>query len=264
MRGNWSELRETLRGARGAGRRIPVFFRDDDAIDDRPALRDLLALFCSRRVAINLEVIPGLLTSAGAKLLGETAAAHPELIGLNQHGWRHENHEATGRKSEFGQSRNFDQQHRDISAGRQAMAEAFGDHFFPVFTPPWNRCTAVTHDVLTSIGFAAISDLGPNIGPDLGSDIGHKKNGLVNGLVRLPATLDIIDWKSSRDLRPVEWLLDQLQQQIEAGKQIGIMLHHQVMSPTAFDFVAQLVDVMVESGAIDLHLFQTLLKRDHE
>ena len=260
MRGNWSELRETLRGARTARRRIPVFFRDDDAIDDRPALRRLLELFCSRRVAINLEVIPGLLTSDGTKLLGETAAAHPELIGLNQHGWRHENHEATGRKSEFGQSRDFDQQHRDISAGRQAMAEAFGDLFFPVFTPPWNRCTAVTHDVLASLGFAAISDLSPDPSPDLSPE----KNGLVNGLVRLPATLDIIDWKSLRDLRPVESILDQLRQQLGAGGPVGIMLHHQVMSPTAFDFVAQLVDVMVESGAIDLHLFQTLLKSDHE
>ena len=118
----------------------------------------------------------------------------------------------------------------------------------------------MTHDVLASLGFAAISDLSPDPSPDLSPE----KNGLVNGLVRLPATLDIIDWKSLRDLRPVESILDQLRQQLGAGGPVGIMLHHQVMSPTAFDFVAQLVDVMVESGAIDLHLFQTLLKSDHE
>lgn len=252
MSGDWTELREALRAANAAGRSLPVFFRDDDANDDRPSLRQLLRISASRQVPINLEVIPGLLTDDGVGLLREAAAVNPELIGLNQHGWRHENHEPTGRKSEFGQSRDLDQQHRDISAGRQVMEKAFGKDFFPVFTPPWNRCTAVTHEVLVGLGFAAISDLARHDWESL------------KGIVRIPATLDIIDWKGSRDLRPGEEILAQLVEQIGAGGPVGILLHHQVMSQTAFDFIARLIDEMIDAGGVRFHLFQTMLKTDHE
>jgi hypothetical protein len=252
MNVGWRELRKSLSAVGNAGHQQRVFFRDDDASDDRPALRQLLGLFESRMVPVNLEVIPGLLSAAGTGLLREAVAAHPGLIGLNQHGWRHENHEVAGRKCEFGPSRSFDEQCRDISAGRQRMEEAFGDRFFPVFTPPWNRCTVTTHQVLLRLGFAAISDLG------------REKSPSMTGLRRLPATLDVIDWKISRDLRPVEELLGQIIQQVGAGSPVGILLHHQAMSQSAFDFITRLIDEMLESGAIEFHLFQSLLKIDHD
>ena len=37
------------------------------------------------------------------------------------------------------------------------LADAFGDLIEPVFTPPWNRCTAVTAEVLADAGFAVLS-----------------------------------------------------------------------------------------------------------
>lgn len=251
----WRELKRTL--AAVSGRRIAVFFRDDDAAEDRPSLRRLLGLFEGQRAPLNLEVIPGLLTAAGAQLLRAAATRHPELIGLNQHGWRHENHESTGRKCEFGPSRDEEQQLEDLRRGRQRLEEAFGDAFFPVFTPPWNRCTAVTHRALVALGFAAISD------------ISSKRNPPAEGLMRIPATIDIIDWQGTRDLRPVDELLDELMEQIRAGGPIGILLHHQVMSDAAFDFLARLLDELRAAEAIGLHLFpsllrQSLLRIDHE
>ncbi len=252
MNDGWRELRERLQALTDAGHRQRVFFRDDDAYDDRPELCKLLGLFASRGVPLNLQVIPGLLSDAGADLLRVAAGAHPRLVGLNQHGWRHDNHETSGRKCEFGPSRCPAQQRQDIGAGRQRLEQAFGEHFFPVFTPPWNRCTATTHQILLSLGFGAISDLG------------RERDPAVNGIPRLPATLDIIDWKMTRDLHPVGLLLDQLVEQTGTGRTIGILLHHQVMSQTAFDFTSRLIDEMLDAGGIEFHLFQTLLKIDHE
>ncbi len=241
----WESLKRTLAAA--DGRRIPVFFRDDDAAEDRPALRRLLALFEARRVPLNLEVIPDRLTADGARLLREAAMRHPTLVGLNQHGWRHENHEPTGRKCEFGPSRDYEEQLGDIRAGRERLEALLGESFFPVFTPPWNRCTEATHRALLALGFHAISDLGTARGPAVSS-----------GLARIPATLDLIDWKVTRDLRPVDELLGELNRQLCAGGTIGVLLHHQVMSDAAFDFTARLLDELVDSGAIEIHLFQAL------
>ena len=76
---------------------------------------------------------------------------------LNQHGWRHVNHERAGRKCEFGASRGYEQQLEDIANGRRRMNEAFGDGWSPVFTPPWSRRAEETFRALDQLGFAALS-----------------------------------------------------------------------------------------------------------
>ncbi|MEY4166240.1 MAG: hypothetical protein RIR52_64 [Acidobacteriota bacterium] len=244
----WSQLRQAL--ALSGRRRLPVFFRDDDAADDIPPLRRLLTLFETRRVPLNLEIIPGRLTDDGTGLLRDAASRHPDLIGLNQHGWRHENHERSGKKAEFGPSRDADKQAQDIRAGRQRLEEAFGHFFFPVFTPPWNRYSPATCQILTSLGFTAISDFGRPDRPAL------------NGIIQLPATIDIIDWRGSRDLRPVDELLAQLAVQLTSVGVIGILLHHQVMGDPAFEFLARLLDILIESENVSLHRFQSLLRSE--
>lgn len=244
----WPQLRQRL--ARADRHPIHLFFRDDDAARDLPSLRRLLALFDSRRTPINLQIIPGLLTDDGAELLRRAATCRPGLIGLNQHGWRHDNHQPTGRRSEFGSTRNFEQQLHDISAGRQRLENAFGSSFFPVFTPPWNRYTPATCRALAALGYAGISDFGSGDPPT------------IEGLTRLPATLDIIDWRGTRDLRPGGELLSLLCDQFSSVGTVGILLHHQAMSDAAFDFTACLLDTLIESGAICFHLFQSLLSCD--
>ena len=235
----------------GVGR-TRLFFRDDDATADRPSLRRLLSIFESRRVPINIAIIPGLLTDDGVQLLRDSHLRHPDLIGLNQHGWRHENHEPNGRRSEFGPSRAADLQRRDIGAGRQRMEEAFGRSFFPVFIPPWNRCAPTTLRALAELEFAAISDFRRSDPP------------APVGIARLPATLDIIDWKGTRDLRSPAELLVQLAEQIPAAGAIGLLLHHQVMSDRAFEFITRLLDTLIDSDVVSFHLFQSLLRSEHE
>src|SRR5262252_6318210 len=70
-----------------------VFFRDDDVDEDGAPLRRLLEFFLERNTPLNLGVIPGRLTAACVELLARSLVAAPALLELNQHGWRHDNHE---------------------------------------------------------------------------------------------------------------------------------------------------------------------------
>ncbi len=47
--------------------------------------------------------------------------------------------------------------HRDLDRGRQRLESLMGDRFFPVFTPPWNRCTVAVLRHLRQRGYAAVS-----------------------------------------------------------------------------------------------------------
>ena len=44
-----------------------------------------------------------------------------------------------------------------IAAGQARMDEAFGNRWFPAFTPPWNRCTEETRRALEELGFSVLS-----------------------------------------------------------------------------------------------------------
>src|SRR3954451_22796727 len=124
---------------------VPVFFRDDDAGWADARLFDLLDRFAACSLPVDLAVIPMELDAA----LAEELAARPR-VGLHQHGLAHVNHEREGRKHEFGPSRDAAAQRADIAAGRARLTDLLGDRVDPIFTPPWNRCTAATGDCLAA------------------------------------------------------------------------------------------------------------------
>jgi peptidoglycan/xylan/chitin deacetylase (PgdA/CDA1 family) len=130
---------------------VPVFFRDDDAgwRDDR--LRALLECFEAHGLPLDIAAIPQAL---GRGMARELLARH---VAVHQHGLAHVNHEPDGRKHEFGPSRARELQRRDIEAGRLLLAERLGERVEPIFTPPWNRCTADTGVCLAELGFAVLS-----------------------------------------------------------------------------------------------------------
>ena len=73
-----------------------------------------------------------------------------------------------------------------------------------------------------------------------------------------------MDWKGTRDLRSPAELLVQLAEQIPAAGAIGLLLHHQVMSDRAFEFITRLLDTLIDSDVVSFHLFQSLLRSEHE
>lgn len=193
-------LLETLNLAPGP---VEIFFRNDDAGWDNVALLRLLDVFAQRRLPIDLAIIP---TALDEPLGGELRSRHDSghLLGLHQHGYSHQNHEAAGRKCEFGPSRPAALQRQDLANGRALLRRQFADRLDDIFTPPWNRCSVVTRGALQEIGIRTISQTADDCG--LSAD----------ALQEVPVTLD---WQKPRwPKRPRT-----------AREPIGIMLHHAVM-----------------------------------
>jgi predicted glycosyltransferase len=244
----WASLDRTLAKIAGAGRKVEIFFRDDDIDEDEETLQTLLDLFLRYEVPLSLAVIPGSLTPAGIALLNVRCAAHPELIELNQHGWGHINHELTGRKCEFGPSRSFAEQYDDIARGQRLLTEAFGQNFSPVFVPPWNRLTPPTREVLIRLGFHALSGLR------------DRAPVVDDGLREIPVTLDLFRWKDGAELKTAAEFIGELCVQLEASELIGIMLHHKVMGDEAWQLVEHLLGALRRGPGVSFHTFRSLLE----
>ena len=143
---------------------VYVFFRADDVAVPGHNVARLLALFTKYRLPISLAVVPAWLTGPRWGQLKKLGQNTPELLCWHQHGWRHLNHEKKGKKQEFGPSRSYDQIKRDIINGRDRLEIIMENSFYPVFTPPWNRCNLTTLKVLKELGYKAVSriiDYGP-------------------------------------------------------------------------------------------------------
>ena len=133
---------------------VEVFFRDDDAGWGTDRLIALLDVFARHDLPLDLAVIPAALDDELAAELTSRAAA--QRLRLHQHGYAHHNHEPEGRKHEFGPHRSRDEQQRDIAAGAARLQHLVGATE-PIFTPPWNRCTADTGHAIVALGFYVLS-----------------------------------------------------------------------------------------------------------
>ena len=251
MNSSLARLKSALARPRRQAAPPRFFFRDDDVDEDEATLRRLLSLFLERNTPINLGVIPGRLTAACADLLAESAGASPATLELNQHGWLHLNHEREGRKCEFGPSRTYAEQLADVAQGRERMTEAFGPNWFPVFIPPWNRCTEDTYRALDHLGFRALS---------------AKRGGSVVTGYRfedISITLDLYRWNDGARLKSPEESVDSLIAQLSLPQTIGVALHHKVMDERAFSFLDSLLDTLASYSTDHFHTFQSLLKSSY-
>jgi len=191
----------------------PVFFRDDDAGWDDDALWDLLGEFAATGVTIDVAAIPTAVGLRSAR--GLRARVADGVARVHQHGWSHTNHEPTGRKCEFGPGRSAATQAADVIAGRERLEARLGP-IDPVFTPPWNRCTAATADAALAAGHRVLSR------DDSAGTLSRA------GLAEVAVTLDWCGGKGGVRRSP-EDLGRALAAGIDAGTPVGVMLHHAVM-----------------------------------
>jgi peptidoglycan/xylan/chitin deacetylase (PgdA/CDA1 family) len=207
---------------------VEVFFRDDDGgwRDDR--LRELLALFDTRELPLDLAVIPRALHRGLAR---ELRAGAGERLALHQHGLAHVNHEPEGRKFEFGPSRPRATQLRDIDAGRALLVERLAGRVEPIFTPPWNRCTAETGHCLAELGFRVLSR----------EARAEPLN--VPGLRELPVRIDWFAHRKGIRLTLAE-LAERLAAAIAADGPVGVMFHHAVMDAGDMERAAELLTLV--------------------
>jgi predicted glycosyltransferase/peptidoglycan/xylan/chitin deacetylase (PgdA/CDA1 family) len=220
---------------------IPFFFRNDDVGWEDARLLALLDLFNKYNVPIDLAVIPESISQITAKRLCKFG-----LVSIHQHGYAHLNHEPAGRKCEFGESRSRDQQLADITAGKQRLLDLFGPNVEPIFTPPWNRCTAITADCLRETGFMVLSrDV--TAAPLPNAD-----------LVELPVS---IDWFAKR--KKVALTRNEIGELLAAAASgsapVGVMLHHAVMNGVERERLGELLKLLSSHSQAQCVLMRELV-----
>lgn len=225
---------------------VRVYFRADDIGVPGKRLFRLLDLFVDCQTPLCLAVVPSWLSRQRWDILRKTDRETPGLWCWHQHGWRHVTHEIQGKKQEFGPIRSIGEIRQDIVRGREKLEDLMKDQFTPVFTPPWNRCDGRTLAVLKNIGFKAVS---------------RHRQSMPRPLKGLPDFSVNVDLHTRRETTPeAGWqsLLKELSTAISSGN-CGIMIHHQRMNETAFEFLKVLLDVMMDKSHIQPVHFKNML-----
>ncbi len=211
----------------GSGPPVPIFFRADDVGVISGNFLRLLHLFYTYRVPLCLAVVPAWLTRSRWK----TISAHIDTSSANwcwhQHGWTHTNHQRSGKKCEFGIDRSVTAIERDVLRGKKRLESIIGSSFYPAFTPPWNRCTAATVDILDKLGFNAVS-----------RSLGEQKNP-----VCLPDYYINVDLHTRKEADPISArnaLQRAWRRAVDEGW-IGVMIHHQLMGEDDFALLERLL-----------------------
>jgi len=234
----YSRLQEIL-----AGKQVEVFFRADDIglVDTEFTL--MMELFRKYRVPLCLAVVPEWMNKEHWQEMTRFSPGE-DLWCWHQHGYAHENHEAVGKKNEFGASRTKEEIRKDIQLGKEHLEAVLGDVFCPVFTPPWNRCSSATLDLLAELGFQAVSR---STGVEPKSD-----------LLDLCVNVDLHTGKEKKQQQAVEQLLEDWREGVEHGR-LGIMLHHQRMNSCAFSFMERLLQMVHGQDGVTCCTYRELL-----
>lgn len=230
--GAFHHLRAVLDKAAEAGRRVPLWWRDDDAVAATPALDRLLALAAGRPIMI--AVIPaGAEPSLGRRLEEERG------VTLAVHGLAHANHAPPGQKAaEFGPHRPLSVLRRDAGeALRLARERLPEDRLLPVFVPPWNRIAPALAAELPGLGYTGVSTAGGKP---------------VAGLFRADADLDVIDWRGTRSLRDPETLLAAIADHAAGGsdRPLGLLTHHLAHDEAVWSFLDELMPLLTHPSVL--------------
>ncbi len=237
-------IRSGCEKAQGQGAGTLFFRADDVAVPGRQFLR-LMGLFSAYGVPLSLAVVPAALTRQRWQYLNGFEKMNPSRWCWHQHGWRHVNHETEGKKQEFGRGRTVSQIKRDLVRGKERLQMLMGDRFYPVFTPPGNRCSTTTLKLIKELGYAAVSrSRGSKTPPPRG----------------VPDYFVNVDLHTRKEKSPAaawENLFAELQQAI-ASNYCGIMIHHRMMNGAAFDFLEILLMALVKNQELQLVHFRDL------
>lgn len=224
-----------------------VFFRADDVAVPGKNFVKLMQIFVRNRVPLNLAVVPAWLTDDRWKYLRNAGGYEPKFLCWHQHGWRHVSHELAGKKQEFGPGRIAVDVEKDLLQGRQRLEQILGKNFCPVFTPPWNRCSAAAMRLLQKHDYIGVSR-SVNASP-------LPPKGLRDFFVNM----DLHTRKERAPVSDWKFLLSELGNGIAAGH-LGIMIHHQRMNAAAFDFLEILFQAVKMKNELQLVSFRELFK----
>ncbi|MDA0963030.1 MAG: polysaccharide deacetylase family protein [Proteobacteria bacterium] len=233
----WSPLRAELGRWRDAGLVLPLWWRDDDAVADTPALRRLSGMAAAVGLPVHIAVIP----EGAGETLAHSVAETGNLIPL-VHGLAHRNRAGEGeKKAEFGAHRPLPALEADAKEGLRRLAALFGAPLAPVFVPPWNRVAPALLPRLPGLGFRAVSAFGPRTAARAAP-----------GLVQVNTHLDPIDWRGTRGLIAPGALVARMVRDLErrraglddALEPYGVLTHHLVHDAEIWSFCEDLAAVL--------------------
>jgi predicted deacetylase len=242
---NWLDpLRKTMDEAPGP---ISFFFRNDDVGWADARLFDLLVLFAHYNVPIDLAVIPKSISNNTAGRLRKLVEDRPEHVSIQQHGYEHVNHEQTGRTCEFGVSRSSEFQQADIANGKAQLSDLFGPIAEPIFTPPWNRCTASTAACLQQEGFTVLS-----------RDITATRFN-TEGLIELNVSIDWFGHRRKVRMTPNE-IGDSLRTAVSSREPVGVMLHHALVNDEERERIGELLNLLTSHSQVHCGLMRHFVR----
>ena len=239
---DWSDLRTELAEWRAQGLRLPIWWRDDDAVAPTPALSRLTKLSARTGMPVHLAVVPRPATPDLAAFVADNAPLIPVV-----HGWAHENHALPdAKKSEFGTA--VPRARHDIQLTISTARDLFGARLAPMFVPPWNRIAPDLYPDLVSAGFDMVSTFTPR---KIVQPVPH--------LTQINTHLDPIDWRGTRgQIAPdiviaglVAQLRDRRAGDADASEPFGLLTHHLVHTEDVWDFTAQFIEE-ISQGPVDL------------
>ncbi len=179
----WGELARELDLWAEAGRTATFWWRDDDAVENTPALGRLLNLRAKFVVPLAVAAIPARADDSLVRALADDSKSV-----ILQHGYTHRSHAPADRaKSELGGERPVRAVMADLAAGRRCLETLFGGDWHPILVPPWNRIDDAVVTALPAAGYRGISTMGARSAPDAAP-----------GLRRVNVHLDPIDWRTTR------------------------------------------------------------------
>ena len=237
---DWSALRQSLAQHRAQGLALPLWCRDDDAIEPTAHLDRLERLSDATGVTVHLAVIPRNATAALASRLADSRAFVPLV-----HGWQHVSHAPPdAKKAEFGQPRADGA--TELASSLTRMQDLFGDRMLPVFVPPWNRIDPAYLPELAALGYRGLSTYLP-----------RAQAQPYPGLVQINTHIDPIAWRSTRDLIDPQTLIDATAAHITARtsgdadntEPLGLLTHHLVHSDAVWSFCEQLLKELLDGSA---------------
>ena len=230
----WDDLEYEIAATMEAGLPVAFWWRDDDAADDTPALRQLGALAASEGVPVAIAAIPASLTDEGAARL----SSMDEAVIL-QHGYAHTNHAGPSeKKQELGAHRPASEVWAELQTGWSTLETALEAKAMPVLAPPWNR---ISDDVVAGLADAGYSGL---------SQYEARRTPMAApGLTRANAHVDLIDWKGTRRFvgtgaalaLACQHLADKRAGRVDASEPTGLLTHHLVMDMSAWAFAGAFI-----------------------
>ncbi len=277
----WRSLVTELDAWAVAGLTATFWWRDDDATESSPALRQLRSVAEGAGVPITLSVIPAAARSGLVGLVDDWAGVTPV-----QHGFNHANHATAGSgNAEFTDNRPLCDMAADIETGDRIMKTLFGDRALPVFVPPWNRMPAILITTLAELGFVGLSSHSARdlmvsrtlcrlrvrtaVSRAVVSLSGnfHRCRPTVptperlvpelRAVTTVGATIDVIDWRLNHFLGEglvLDHIVRHLRMRrlgyLQVARPTGLLTHHGVMNEDAWGFVERFTHAVGSHPAV--------------